>query len=224
MALPSSSQPVRIIRSGHRGVRGFATVMGRQTAVESALESDFLAILDADPNLRGVTGQPVRIAFPGPGGRTRHYTPDFLATYGDDRPLQVIYEVKYRADLLANWPSLKPAFMAARRYARENGARFSIMTEVEIRGPYLANMRFLRAYRDRPYDGAIEEQLVRTIAVLGETTPMAALAAAYWDHENRIAAIAPLWRLLAIGRIRADLSQRLTMATPIWVVTGEGHL
>ena len=98
------------------------------------------------------------------------------------------------------------------------------MTEVEIRGPYLANMRFLSGYRDLPYDEDTEEHLVRTLAVLGETTPEALLAAAYRDRENRIAAVAPLWRLLATRRVHADLFQPLTMATPIWVVVGEGFL
>lgn len=217
-------KPVRVIRSGHRGIRGTASVLRKPVAFESALERDFLVLLASDRNLVDVREQPVRIDFPDPTGRTTHYTPDFLVHYGGHRRLQVIYEVKYRADLHADWPRLKGAFLAARRYARERDMRFSIMTEVEIRGPYLTNILFLRGYRDRPYDEDIEEHLVQTLAMLGETTPRALLTAAYQDRENRFAAIAPLWRLLSIGRVYGDLTQPLTMTTPIWVIVGEGFL
>lgn len=198
--------------------------MQRQVAFESTLESDFLTILASDTSLTSVLEQPVRLEFTDPTGRARHYTPDFLATYGREQSTAVLYEVKYRADLRANWSKLKPGFLAARRHAREHGMRFSIVTEIEIRGDYLANMRFLAAYRNRPYDAEIEEHLVRTVAVLGEPTAQELLAAAYWDSENRIAAIARLWRLIAIGRIQADLSRKLTMNTPLWVIIGEGFL
>ena len=217
-------RPVRVIRSGHRGIRGTASVLRKPVAFESALERDFLILLASDPNLADVREQPMRIDFRDATGRATRYTPDFLALYDGERPQQVLYEVKYRADLRAEWPRLKPAFLAARQHAREHGVRFSVMTEMEIRGPYLANLRFLRGYRDRSYDEAIEEHLVRTLAALGETTPQALLAAAYRDGENRIAAIAPLWRLLATGRVHADLFGPLTMTTPVWVIVGEGFL
>jgi hypothetical protein len=214
---------VRVIQSGHRGVRGFVTVMRREIRFESGLESDFLQILACDPNLTGASEQPVRIDHRGPDGEAAHYTPDFLATYGGERPSAVLYEIKYLADLRREWKALKPAFLAARRHASERGMRFSIMTDTQIRGPYLANMRFLKDYRDRAPDPVMDEHLVRTIAILGETTPHDVVAAAYWDKHNQLAAIAALWRLLSTGRIRADLFERLTMRTPMWVITGEGH-
>lgn len=36
MILPSHGTPVRIIRSGHTGVRGFATVMRKEVTFESS--------------------------------------------------------------------------------------------------------------------------------------------------------------------------------------------
>ena len=215
---------MRLIQSGHRGVRGFVTIMGREIRFESGLESDFLQILACDPNLMGASEQPVRIDHRGPDGGATHYTPDFMVTYGGEHPSAVLYEIKYLADLRLEWSALKPGFLAARRHARERGMRFSIMTDAQIRGPYLANMRFLQGYRDRAPDPVMDEHLVRTIAILGETTPQDVVAAAYWDKHNQLAAIAALWRLLSTGRIRADLFERLTMRTPMWVITGEGHL
>lgn len=218
--LPSGS-PVRAIRSGHRGIRGTASVLRKSVAFESALERDFLVLLSFDADLADVREQPVRLDFRDPAGRATHYTPDFLVLYRGERPRQVLYEVKYRADLRAEWPRLKPAFLAARRHASEHGMRFTVMTEVEIRGPYLANARFLRSYRDHVRDEAIEEHLLHTLAALGEATPQALLVAACQDRETRIAAVAPLWRLLATGRAHADLSLPLTMATPLRAIVGE---
>ena len=210
--------PVREIQSGHRGIRGVAPVAGRQVAFESALERDFLALLAFDPLVADVREQPVRIEFAnGPGGRVRRYTPDFLVLSASTagRPRQVLYEVKYLADLRAEWATRKPAFLAARRHARGQGLRFSIVTEAQIRGPRLDNARFLTGYLDRRRDEVVEERLLRALATAGETMPRTLLASALPDQESRVTAIAQLWRLLALRRIHADLSQPLTMSTPI---------
>lgn len=215
---------MRTIRSGHRGVRGYATVMRKQVAFESSLEADFLQIVACDTDLRAVTEQPIRIDFDGPDGRRRRYTPDYLLTYGDDLPRSFLVEIKHRDDLKRDWGRLKPGFVAARRLARERGWRFHILTEREIRGPYLDNLRFLRVYRDIDPQPEIEERLVRAVAILGDTTPDAALATAFATKDGRIAAVAPLWRLVATGRLQANLLAPLTMDTPLWVIHGEGFL
>ncbi len=134
----------------------------------------------------------------------------------------MLCEVKYRADFWADWPAAKPRYRAARCYARESGMVFSILTEVEIRGPYLDNITFLRGYVDRPRDEGREEKLVHTLAALGEATPHALLLASYQSEENRMRALGPLWRLIAARRIEADLSITLTMQSAIWAGAGEG--
>jgi hypothetical protein len=185
------------------------------------LERDFLVLLDFDLSVDDVLEQPLRITFKGADGRDRYYTPDFLVEFenGD----RVIYEVKYRANLKEGWTKLKPRFRAAIRYAKLNGMRFSIVSEVEIRGSaYLANARFLRPYRDYTPSLAIDDHLIKTLSGLGETTPESLLAAAYWTQENRIKAVAPLWRLIATRRIHADLYEPLTMVTPIWTTLEDG--
>jgi hypothetical protein len=187
------------------------------------LERDFLVILDFDPNALEIAGQPVTIEYLGEDGRIRRYTPDFYVRYANGD--ECLYEIKYRSNLWEEWKSLKPKFKAARRYAKEHGMRFVILTDVEIRGTaFLENARFLRHYRDLPRDPGVEEHLVSTLAVLGETTPEAVLIASYWTLENRMKAVAPLWRLVATGRVHADLSLPLTMSTPIWVILGEGYI
>jgi hypothetical protein len=215
------SKPARIIGPNRRSLTGRVTVRGKSVAFESSLERDFLTILDFDPVVSVVYGQPITIKY-WIGDREHSYTPDFLVEYNTICP--VLYEVKYRQNLWESWGVLKPKFRAARRYAKLNGMQFQIMTEVEIRGAFLSNVNFLRGYRNRQYDFATEEHLIGTLAVLGETTPEALLVASYWTQENRMKAMASVWRLVAIGRIHADLSVPLTMTTPIWVTVGEGYI
>lgn len=218
-----SRRPARVIGMNHRSVTGRVAIGGTSIPFESTLERDLLIILDFDPLVVDVLEQPFRITYQGTDGRERSYTPDYLVEY--DGGERVIYEVKYRANLKEEWVRLKPKFQAAIRYAKHNGMRFSIITDVEIRRtPYLGNAKFLRTYRDRAPDLAIEEQLVRTLAVLGETTPETLLIAAYWTLENRMKAISSLWRLVAIGRVHADLQCPLSMSTSIWVIAGEGFV
>jgi len=217
----SSRRPARTIGTSRRSITGRVAFAGRSVSFESSLERDFVVLLDFDLTVEDVLEQPFRITYQGADGRERHYTPDFLVEYenGD----RVIYEVKYRANLKEEWATFKPRFRAAIRYAKQNGMRFSIATEVEIRGSsYLANVRFLRPYRDYAPVLAIDEHLIKTLAALGETTPESLLVAAYWTLENRIKAIAPLWRLVATRRIHADLYEPLTMATPIWTTLEDG--
>lgn len=215
------SKPVRTIGTSRRSITGKVAFGGKSIAFESSLERDFLVLLDFDSTVDDVFEQPVRITYTAADGRKRYYTPDFLVEYGSGA--RVIYEVKYRISLQEEWNTLKPRFRAAIRYAKENGMRFSIVTEVEIRGTaYLANVRFLRPYRGYVLTMAIDEHLIKTLAVLGETTPEALLVAAYWNVENRIRAVASLWRLVATRRIFADLYEPLTMTTPIWTTLEDG--
>ncbi|CAI3805467.1 hypothetical protein JAMGFMIE_03880 [Rheinheimera sp. MM224] len=218
-----SRRPARIIGMNHRSVTGKVAIGGISIPFESSLERDFLIMLDFDPMVVDVFEQPVRITYESDEGRERFYTPDYLVGY--DNGERVIYEVKYRANLKDEWSKLKPKFRAAIRYSKLNDMKFKIITDAEIRGTsYLANAKFLRTYRDQTPNFSIEEHLVRTLAILGETTPEKLLIAAYWTLENRMKAMASLWRLVAIRRVQVDLRGPLTMASSIWVTAGEGFV
>ena len=214
-AEPGVGPPARIIGMNRRSITGRAIVRGVSVPFESALERDLLVILDFDQAVRRVRSQPLRIEWVDALGRRRRYTPDFLIEHHAQAP--ALCEVKYRADFWAEWPAAKPRYRAARSHARQAGMAFSIFTEVEIRGPYLDNVVFLRGYRNRPADEAREETLVHALAALGEATPQALLLAAFASPTNRMHALAPLWRLIATRQVCADLSVPLTMRSAIWV-------
>jgi TnsA endonuclease N terminal len=131
-------QPVRKISIGTSSMRGktYSLKNGRHNDFESALERDFLQVLEFDSNVWYYCEQPITIEYE-LMGIVREYTPDVLIYYREDiepankfKPM--LCEVKYRKDLKENWKELKPKFMAALRYADAQGWKFKIITEKEI--------------------------------------------------------------------------------------------
>ncbi len=190
---------------------------------ESSLERDLLIQLDFDLNVARFEEQPLRVPFVDKAGRPHSYTPDILIFYRTDIvPAKgmppVLAEVKYRQDLFANWKELKPKFIAARAFAREREWRFRILTEIEIRTPYLENAKFLRQYRRVESDWDRVHLLLDTLNELRATTPNALTLACFKDPMNRAELIPMLWKLVAQCRIGCDLNLPLTMETPIWTL------
>jgi hypothetical protein len=193
----------------------------RMKGFESSLERDFLILLDFDLNVDRYEEQPLRIEYTDGDGRARTYTPDVLVYYRDDmtpakwmKPL--LCEVKYRADLFADWPAIKPKIRAGRDYAREQGWRFQIVTEREVRTPYLDNAKFLRPYRriESPWDD--KKLVLDALRELREADPETVLLAVHQDPLGRAQLLPALWHLLAMGMIDADLTLPLNMRTRIW--------
>lgn len=218
----TATSPARAIGTSRRAMRGEVQVKGQPIAYESALERDLLITLDFIPTARDVRGQPITLTYSDPTtGARRRYTPDVAVKFDPQIELRypggLIVEVKYRDELFANWATLKPKFKAARAHAAAHNARFAILTEREIRTPLFHNIAFLRSYLGRPEHVGFEEKLVATLMAYEEATPEIVLLASFACADNRMRAIPTLWRLLAQGRIGADLTRPLTMTTSIWV-------
>lgn len=119
-------------------------------AFESLLEKDYLLLLDFDDAVTKFDVQPVRIPV---AGVTRGYVPDVLVEYRPDPQTGEIrkpslVEVKTSEDLVRNAEKYAPKFAAARQYADERGWEFLTMDQRDIRTPRLANLKFLREYRN----------------------------------------------------------------------------
>ncbi len=144
--------PIRKIPKNYRNVTGVAAsskAIG-DAQFESTLERDFLALLEFSPEVASFEVQPVKIDWRDEQGKPRSYTPDVLVEF--DAGLGQapwLCEVKYRADIQKNWGELHSKFRRGIRYAKAHGWRFRLVTEVEIRTPYLDNVRFLMPFRFR---------------------------------------------------------------------------
>lgn len=198
----------RIPLSRRSHVIGFQTLpISGVTEHESALERDFVTLTTFRDASARITSQPVTISFFEDGG-SRRYTPDFLVHWSDGR--SELIEVKYRADLRERWRQLRPAFIAARAWAREHSATFRIATERSIRCPLLENAKRLLPLRRAPLDRTVADQLRTAFDSLADPT-FGALAAAV-PHE-RAAVLGALWRMIARGELRADLTVPIGLQT-----------
>jgi TnsA endonuclease N terminal/TnsA endonuclease C terminal len=215
--------PVRRIPKNSRSLTGKVIDFQSHRAVsfESALERDFYVLLDFDPAVASFEDQPVTIVYQEPIGVRRTYTPDVLVHYRLElipqrHPRSVLYEVKYRDDLRAHWQDYRSKFKAARRYARTQGWVLRLITEREIRTPYLKNATFLRQYQERELDGGDRHRILDLLAKRGETSPETLLASASADRWERARLLPVLWALIATGEVGVDLTVPLTMHSCIW--------
>lgn len=217
--------PTRKIRKSSCSVTGLIVSQDKteMKAYESTLERDLLELMWFDPNVLSYEEQPVKIEYCGLDGKSHSYTPDLLVIYKDSTVLgsnnrPMLCEVKYRKDLFKNWKNLKPKFRAAIAYSKKKGWDFRILTEVEIRTPYLYNVKFLRPYQTVPKDKEQIKILLTTIKHLQETDPKTLLFSLNQNPIDRAALMPMMWYLISTGKIATDLNQQLTMSSRIWSV------
>lgn len=218
MARLALHRPVRDLKTSRRCLTGRISLStGGNASFESSLERDWLIALDFDPAVRLIREQPFSIHYEFEG-KIRRYTPDVLAesVSRQGKAATTVYEVKPLDELRAEWQRYKPRFRAAVHHCRAQGWRFKIVTEREIRTPFVNNAKFLRRYRTVQTQPLVAQQLIYTLRALGETTPQALLAAAYLSEEKQMAAVPELWRLVADRQVIALLDEPLTMRSPIW--------
>lgn len=184
-------------------------------AFESALERDLAILLEFDPDVVSYASQPMEITYEHEG-KVRRGFPDFLVRYRSDADERgLLCDVKFREELFCKWSELKPRLRGAMAHARRSGLRYHIFTEVEIRTPFLKNARFLLPYRDRGFDKADEELLLRTLESLVVSTPRALLRACATNIGNQALLLPCLWSLIARGVIAANLNVKLAMESEI---------
>lgn len=222
--------PARKIRPSRYSMTGYApTTKGtRAQDAESSLEHDFLTLLEYDRRVERYVAQPFTIHWRDKYGKKRHYTPDVIVKYGSSALLEnahlrtTIFEVKPQAVLRAEWGELKPKFRSAIGWGREFGCLFHLVTENEIRTPYLKNARFLLDYRSRNLPdrldliSARQRLIARTLFKLQSTTPQALLQAMSTDPQQQAELIPWIWNLVNQEFIGVDLHKPLTMASDIW--------
>lgn len=216
--------PARTVPKNYRNLTGlvYNSRTRSLSAFESTLERDYLLLLDFDLAVEFYEEQPATIEYRDSSGSLRRYTPDVFVRYRSTVditpvPLCVLCEVKYRDHLRLSWGEYKPRFKAARRYAREHGWRFRLITEREIRTPYLANIKFLRQYQDLAVDNAQQSLLLQTLAKRPETDVEGLVAAMTEDRWHQARWLPVLWHLIAQRRVGVNLKQPLTQGSRLWL-------
>jgi hypothetical protein len=201
----------RIPLSRRSHITGFRPISARAVEHESALERDFVTLAAFTDAGAVIMSQPVTIWFDDKDKR-RRYTPDFQVAWSDGR-LELV-EIKYRADLRANWSQLRAGFVAARDWASKHGATFRITTERTIRGPRLDNAKRLLPLRGAPFDGMVLDSVLSITRSLPACTFGQVVEAMPGD---RAAAFAAVWCAIARGLLLLDLAAPIQLDTPVRV-------
>lgn len=208
----------RSLKPGYRGNRGWMVLLKQSVGHESDLERDLLLLLQFDPTLVAIREQPFTVGCTGANGRETKYTADFITVHGGEQPRGFLIEVKYVSELREKWRTLVPRLRAGRAFAEAKGLTFLLLTERQIRARPLGALWFLSRFLDLPRNESTEEHLVHRLAGIGPSTPPRLLAAAFELKSNQQQALPYVWKLIANGRITADLDQgEINMATPIWI-------
>lgn len=211
--------PVRKIPKNYRNVTGIAasSKSGGAAQFESTLERDFLSLMEFSPEVKSIDPQPVKIEWFDAKGCQRSYTPDVFVEFIESSGKQPwLCEVKYRSELLEKWAEFRPKFKAAFHFAREQGWRFKIVTEREIRTPHLANARFLTSFRRTIPDTGVMQDILGHLKKIYEATPRDLIEAIRPDAAGQAQLIGVLWHLVATFQIGVDLHKPLTMKSRIW--------
>jgi TnsA endonuclease-like protein len=230
-------RPARTIRPSRYAITGrvpTAKAADSQDA-ESALEQDFMVLLEFDRRVETFAAQPITLRWEDKDGRHR-YTPDVGVKYtpaalrGDPSLKTTFVEVKPRDVMRRDWADLKPKFRAAIAWTRDRGMAFRILTETEIRTPFLVNARFLSRYKgarmpkNAGLNGPVQWRVRETLADLGASTPQDLLRAITPVESYQAEYLPWVWFLINQGLIGCDLSERLTMASKIWTLETDDTL
>lgn len=215
------SGPVRKIGVQSRSITG---TMPDGNRYESALERDFMLLVKFDTAIDVYTPQPITLQYQGSDGCWHRYTPDGLVEWRTDKkthdPRPLLLEIKYREAFKGKWREWRERIRAARNFAQERGWLFEVLTEQDIRTPFLDNVRFLLPYLRRTSSPETEQWILEKLVELCDCTPKELIGSLYQDKWNQAALIPVMWRLLAERRIGCDLMEPLTMQSGLFSLKG----
>ena len=213
-AKPVPTQGVRKVRANLRSTTGY--VAGQDT--ESSLEMDFCALARFDLAVERFVSQPVKIVYVDREDRERFYTPDVLliphrSQNGVFLKRPMLCEIKFAKDLASERDVLAEKFEAARVYCAQQDWDFRVFSEKEIRGPFLANAKFLLPFRVREF---APEQIARVMVWFGNHGVATVEQYIEQHEETALADLACVWHLLATGKLVCDLNRKLSNHVSLW--------
>ena len=187
-------------------------------AFESLLEKDYLLLLDFDDGVEAFEVQPVRIPV---AGVPKGYVPDVLVKYRPDVETGAVrksslVEVKTSEDLERHAEKYAPKFAAARQYAEERDWEFITVDQHVIRTPRLANLKFLREYRNvTPSAGDVQAVLDAMAKAGGETSLQSLLLALSSTDEDKLYWLPIIWSMVLTRHLVMDLDLPFTNDVPL---------
>lgn len=184
-----------------------------------------MLLLEFDDEVEGFEEQPVKIPVPGGRGSAAYYVPDILVRRkpSPSGATFTLFEVKHTSDLEKdkNKPKYAQKFAAAGQFAVDRGWKFQVVTEKDIRSPYLANLKFLREYHNvQPDDDSIHQVTQALVDCGGSATYTELLDQMAPTDDVRLAVLPVLWHMVAVRKIMIDLSLPIGVETRLSLPKG----
>lgn len=212
-------KPTRRITKSYWSITGKkpSKKTGKSHRFESTLERDYITLLEFDDQVENYIEQPLTIYY-FYEGKDRVYTPDFLTIYKPSANTQpLLAEIKYKADLQRHQSEYKPKFDVAIKFAHENGYRFSIITEEDIRTVHLQNAIFLSRYIQNEVDKQLASVLLTGLSGLHQSTPETLITYCGNTANCKSELLYALWQLVARKKVNCNLDMPITMHSKIWI-------
>jgi hypothetical protein len=141
--------------------------VGRMIEFESPLERDLISILEFGPIVDAFEEQPITVRWVDGSGKEHTYTPDFLIRFRGQPFLRKgstakpwLVEVKPQKRLATQWDELRDRLRAAVAEASRRGWLFRILTDRDIRTPYLRNIAFLQCAKGVDVDESFRSRII----------------------------------------------------------------
>ncbi|ACV25455.1 TnsA endonuclease [Kangiella koreensis DSM 16069] len=216
--------PSRVIKATYSSLTGTfpSRKMNRPISWESSLERDLYYLLENDPAVTSYEEQPIEII----RGK-RKYTPDCMAVVEGEsfifpylKPGNNLIEVKYREDLYFNWKKHKPRLKLGLKESRENGWFFKIITDYEIRGQFLENIKKIdhQLRRVSQFENEFREALIDAMKQVKICTLDQLLALCFRNQESKLRAMPVIWRMLGDQTLGIDMYQKITPHSEVWLM------
>ena len=192
----------------------------------SKLVGDLFVCTEVDPAVQALHARPARIPYRDERGAKRVHEPDAVVTfvpYAGTKLPALLLDVQYASALRGNRATVARWVVACREYAREHGMRYRLLTEREIRTPFLENARkmvpALRARPGTPPTDAHAHEIVAWLHFHGRSTVAALLSGLVASQPTTAttAVLSALWSLLARHEVRADLTRAFEPGSVVWL-------
>lgn len=205
--------PVRKIPKNYLFVTGgYASQKNKMMdGFESLMEKDYMLLLDFDETVASFEAQPVRIPVP---GIKQGYVPDVLVKYRPspitgEVPKSLLAEVKHTDELKRNQHKYVEKFAAAHEYAEQLGWIFSVVDQTQIRIPKLANLKFLREYRNiEPDQNEIKWVLEKAWSLPKLFSSQTLFSVLACSDDERLHWMPIVWHMVLMKYLVADLDRQ----------------
>lgn len=175
-------------------------------------------LLDFDNGVESFEVQPVRIPVT---GVRNGYVPDVLVKYRRDpetgeirRPL--LAEVKHSDDLARNREKYAKKFEAAHAYAEERDWQFAVVDQTQIRTSRLANLKFLREYRNIEPNELDIKNVLKQVGKLSKMASISSLLMAVCKQDDdRLQWLPVIWHMVLTKQLVVDLDKLMGNDTAI---------